>query len=241
MSSYRDDTQETAVASDATWLNIAALTEDGTRAVASLLFALAVTHGDQAIAGDEVIDRAHHVVQETTVASDSSSGHLQAAVLVAEQARVSERLSERLRVLQADSATAGDTVLDRARAAISERATASDTLLGQRRAQALIAESARASDFSRSLRTRSLRTLSSLSHSASFTVLSCASCMAQSMPQAVCVDRAGVNGVLQALHLRCFIPPPPRRPASSCRASSRRSAFQSQYAHSQFPGAAAAP
>jgi len=147
MSSYRDDTQETAVASDATWLNIAALAEDSARAVASLLFALAVTHGDQAIAGDEVIDRAHHVVQETTIASDSISGHLQAAVLVAEQARVGERLSERLRALLADSATAGDTVLDRARAAISERATASDTLLGQRRAQVLIAESARASDF----------------------------------------------------------------------------------------------
>lgn len=147
MSSYRDDTQETAVASDATWLNIAALAEDSARAVASLLFALAVTHGDQAMASDEVIDRAHHVVQEVAVASDSSSGHLQAAVLVAEQARVSERLSERLRVLQADSATAGDTVLDRARAVISERATASDTLIGQRRAQVLITESARASDF----------------------------------------------------------------------------------------------
>lgn len=147
MSSYRDDTQETAIASDDTWLNITALAEDSARAVASLLFALAVTHGDQAMASDEVIDRAHHVVQEVAVASDSSSGHLQAAVLVAEQARVSERLSERLRVLQADSATAGDTVLDRARAVISERATASDTLIGQRRAQVLITESARASDF----------------------------------------------------------------------------------------------
>lgn len=147
MSSYRDDTQETAIASDDTWLNITALAEDSARAVASLLFALAVTHGDQAMASDEVIDRAHHVVQEVAVASDSSSGHLQAAVLVAEQARVSERLSERLRVLQADSATAGDTVLDRARAVISERATASDTLISQRRAQVLITESARASDF----------------------------------------------------------------------------------------------
>ena len=148
MSNYRDDTQETAVASDSAWLKVTTIAEDSAKAASTLLFGLLVLHADLAAASDAVEDRAGQIVSEQAQAGDSASGHLYASVLLSEQRRASDTLIERLRVLHAESASAADAVLDHARALIVEQAAIIDEVLGQRHAQSLVSESARASDYS---------------------------------------------------------------------------------------------
>lgn len=148
MSNYRDDTQETAVAHDSTWLKVTTIAEDSAKAVSTLLFGLLVLHTDLAAASDAVEDRAGQIISEQAQAGDSVSDHLYASVLLSEQRRASDTLIERLRVLHAESASAADAVLDHARALIVEQATISDEVLGRRHAQSLVSESARISDCS---------------------------------------------------------------------------------------------
>ena len=148
MSNYRDDTQETAVAYDSTWLKVTTIAEDSAKAASTLLFGLLVLHADLAAASDAVEDRAGQIVSEQAQAGDSASDHLYASVLLSEQRRASDTLIERLRVLHAESASAADAVLDHARALIVEQAAISDEVLGQRHAQSLVSESARISDYS---------------------------------------------------------------------------------------------
>ena len=57
MSNYRDDSQDTAIASDFTWANLSALLEDSARAAVVLLATIGVLHQDAALAADEVIDQ----------------------------------------------------------------------------------------------------------------------------------------------------------------------------------------
>jgi len=148
MSNYRDDTQETAVAHDSTWLKVATIAEDSAKAASTLLFGFLVLHADLAAASDAVEDRAGQIVSEQAQADDSVSDHLYASVLLSDQRRASDTLIERLRVLHAESASAADSALDHARALIVEQAAISDEVLGQRHAQSLVSESARISDYS---------------------------------------------------------------------------------------------
>lgn len=148
MSNYRDDTQETAVASDGTWLGLSAITEEGAKIAGVFLFGLMVMHQDQATASDEVIDQASHVVVETAIAGDEVQDALAAGVRVDDQARVIEAWTERLGVLHEDQASVTDAVIERFGAAVTERAYVSDEVSGQRFATSLVVESAQASDFS---------------------------------------------------------------------------------------------
>lgn len=148
MSNYRDDTQETAVASDSTWLKVTGIAEDSAKAVSTLLFGLLVLHTDLAAASDVVEDRAGQIISEQAQASDSSSDHLHATVLLSEQRRMTDALIERLRVLHVDAAVASDAVIERVGGQISEQAAISDQVLGQRHAQNVVSESARIGDYS---------------------------------------------------------------------------------------------
>ena len=147
MSRYRDDTQETAVASDATWLRLGAVVEDFAKASSALMFGLLVLHVDAAAASDEAIDRGRAFVTEQAMVSDTATDHLHAAVLLTDQRRVAEAFSHRLRVLHEDAAQAADGVIDTARSVTTEQAAIHDEVIDQRRAHSLVRETARVSDF----------------------------------------------------------------------------------------------
>jgi len=106
MSNYRDDSQDTAIASDFTWTNLSALLEDSARAAVVLLATIGVLHQDAALAADEVIDQPLTIITETAQASDAVFGVLGAAVLVGDSARASETLTHSTLVLHEDAAQA---------------------------------------------------------------------------------------------------------------------------------------
>lgn len=146
MSNYRDDTQETAVASSSTWLGLTAITEEVARTASILLFGLLVVHSCTATATDEVIDSWSHLTPEVATISDEVVDSLQAAQLVAERATAGDRVIEALTVWHEDSASATDSVIDAMAGMVTETAAISDEVLGQRLVQSLVVEQARATD-----------------------------------------------------------------------------------------------
>lgn len=148
MSNYRDDSQDTAVASDSTWIRLTAITEDAAKIVGLLLFGLLVMHSDSATASDEVFGSTRYVAHEQAVASDAVFDELLARDLVSESVALGDQLTGRLRVLHLDSAAATDFVIDRTGALVTDTASISDEVLGQRRVRTLVIDAAKISDFS---------------------------------------------------------------------------------------------
>ncbi|WP_199851902.1 hypothetical protein [Variovorax sp. PMC12] len=148
MSNYRDDSQDTAVASDSTWIRLTAITEDAAKIVSLVLFGLLAIHTDSATASDEESGSTRYIAHEQVFASDAVLDGLRARDVVSESVAVGERLTERLRVLHLDSAAAADSVIDRAGALVADTARISDEALGQRRVRTLVIDAAKIYDFS---------------------------------------------------------------------------------------------
>ncbi|MBX6209464.1 hypothetical protein ISD46_33445, partial [Pseudomonas aeruginosa] len=62
MSDYRDDSNDTAVISDTTWLGLSAVSEGTARISETVLYGLLVLHTDTAAVSDEAIDRPAHLL-----------------------------------------------------------------------------------------------------------------------------------------------------------------------------------
>lgn len=146
MSNYRDDTQETAVASSFTWAGLTAITEESARIAGTLIFGLMVMHNGTAVAADEVIDSARSIIVEQAAATDAVLDAKQARSLTIERATLGERWAGVLRVMHADAATVSDALLDSVRSVTVERARVGDEVIASRSVATLVTESARASD-----------------------------------------------------------------------------------------------
>lgn len=148
MSRYRDDTQETAVASSSTWAGIASIVEETAKTVTALTLGLLVMHAGAAVAADQVTDSARHVVAEQAAIEDTSTGQLRAVQLVNEQMGSADAVTHRLKVLHAEGAAAADEVVESYQGVTIETASASDLVIAARTVTSLVQESARISDFS---------------------------------------------------------------------------------------------
>lgn len=108
MSNYRDDTQDTVIASDKTFIGLRAVAEEVLKVKDALLFGIAITLSSSAIASDEVIDTSIQVLNDTALASsaviDSRTGYS----LCSDQAKISETVGYGLKELISDSASAHD-------------------------------------------------------------------------------------------------------------------------------------
>ena len=148
MSNYRDDTQETAVAGDSTWVRLRALVEDSALAAAALVVGLAVLHADTATAADQVEDFALQMATDTARAHDAAPGTLRAAVAVADAAQAGDAAALRLREQLTDTVTAGDAAISKLSAQVSDLAAASEAVQAVLHARDTLASAATVIDFS---------------------------------------------------------------------------------------------
>ncbi|MFG9301285.1 hypothetical protein [Pseudomonas aeruginosa] len=146
MSDYRDDSNDTAVISDTTWLGLSAVSEGTARISETVLYGLLVLHTDTAVASDETLDRPAHLLVDQATASDEASDQLRARVLVVETATAADRVTGTLHVLHTDGATASDAVLDRVRSLAVDGARVADEAFGTRHAFTLVLDTVRISD-----------------------------------------------------------------------------------------------
>ena len=147
MSDYRDDSQDTAVASDSTFGGLRAAVDEVLRISDALLFGIAITLSSSAIASDEVFDSSVQVLSDSALISDSVIDSKQASQLHSDSAKISDSTKYGLLVLIDDSAIISDSVPAGAITALSiDSATVSETIVDQRNAVSVVSDSAKASD-----------------------------------------------------------------------------------------------
>ena len=146
MSDYRDDMNDTAVASDTIWTGIKTLAESTAFAAGVALFGIGFVVSESAVASDLVQDKARTVVVEHASASDQVLGAASLANLLVDGARARDAITGRTRVVTVESVGASDEIIDRSRAAVQESALGSDQVFAQRTARQDVAEQAAARD-----------------------------------------------------------------------------------------------
>lgn len=147
MSNYRDDNQDTAIASSKTFGGLHAVVEELLRASDALLFGIAITLSSQALASDEVIDNSIQVLHDSALISEQVIDTKAASQLHADSAKISEKYQHGLLAVQSDSAIAIDALLSGStRSTITDSAQVSDSTTSQRIVTHLITDSARAKD-----------------------------------------------------------------------------------------------
>ena len=147
MSNYRDDNQDTAIASDRTFGGLRAVVEELLRISDALLFGIAITLSSQAIASDEVIDSSIQVLHDSALISEQVIDAKIASQLHTDSAKANEQYLHGLLAVQSDSAIASDALLSGStRSTTTESAQVSDSTTSQRIVTHLITDSARAKD-----------------------------------------------------------------------------------------------
>lgn len=147
MSSYRDDNQDTAIASDRTFGGLRAAVDEILRVSDALLFGIAITLSGQAIASDEVIDSSVQMLSDSALITDSVTDSKHASQLHSDSLKISERTYYNLLTKQDDSAAIRDYLPVGAVTAVSiDIAVAADNVVDQRNVMSVVSDSAKASD-----------------------------------------------------------------------------------------------
>jgi len=149
MSNYRDDSNDTAVIGEESWLGLKGfIVEDFAKISAVALVTIGTLTTDTATASDETwgaVTRSSQVV-ETVQASDETWGELHARQLVVETRRVSEALTHTVGVLHEDTAQVSDELAAGSRDLVVDVAQASEVWSGTLRATVLVQDSITVTD-----------------------------------------------------------------------------------------------
>lgn len=146
MSSYRDDTTDTAIASDFTVSTLRTITTELAKVADATLFGLLVVLGSSAVVADEIPSTVFVGVEESAIAGDLATGTLHATNLATDGVVVGDRFFNMLSVLHSDSVTASDAIPNGVLALSVDVVSASDTLICTRKTAALFQDSATVSD-----------------------------------------------------------------------------------------------
>ena len=147
MSNYRDDSQDTAIASNTIFGGLRAVVEELLRVSDALLFGIAITLSSSALASDEVIDSSIQVLQDSALISEQVIDTKVASQLHTDSAKISEKYQHGLLAVQSDSAIAGDEILSGStRSITTDSAKVSDSTTSHRIVSHLVTDSARAKD-----------------------------------------------------------------------------------------------
>lgn len=147
MSNYRDDNQDTAIASDRTFGGLRAVVDEFLSVSDALFFGIAITLSSQVVASDEVIDSSIQVLQDSALISEQVIDIKAVSQLHTDSAKISEQYQHGLLAVQSDSATANNELLSGStRSTTNDSAQVSDSTTSQRIATHLVTDSARAKD-----------------------------------------------------------------------------------------------
>lgn len=149
MSDYRDDSQDTAIIGDETWLGLRNLViEDSAKIVATVAFGLFVGISDSAAITDETDGwrTGNSPAFDSAQVSDTATGLLDARQVVLESAKAGDALRHRLYVEHADAASISDEVGSGLSSYLSDSAGVSETWLTTLHARVELADKAKASD-----------------------------------------------------------------------------------------------
>ena len=147
MSDYRDDNQDTAIASSKTFGGLHAVVEELLRVSDALLFGIAITVSSSALASDEVIDSSVQILHDSALISEQVTDAKASSQLHIDSAKANEQYQHGLLAVQSDSAIAGDEILSGStRSITNDSAQVSDSTASQRIVTHLITDSAHAKD-----------------------------------------------------------------------------------------------
>lgn len=146
MSSYREDTQETAIASNTTWGGLTVLATEKVHAVSVLSFGVLVLLNSAAIASDEIPAASQTWASDSAAVTDAVFDTKYATALTQNTAIARDAFINRLFVLHDDIATAGSAIPNGLLATTSDVIHAVDTVISTRYTASLFSETAKASD-----------------------------------------------------------------------------------------------
>lgn len=147
MSNYRDDNQDTVVASSSTFGGFSSISDGIARIAGTWLFGLSMLVSVSATASDEVIDSSIQVLHDSALISDQVIDTKSSIQLHTDSAKANEQYRHGLLAVQSDSAIASDELLSGStRSITNDSAQVSDSTASQRIATHLITDSARAKD-----------------------------------------------------------------------------------------------
>lgn len=147
MSNYRDDNQDTAIASSKTFGGLRAVVDEVLRISDALLFGIAITLSSSALASDEVIDSSIQILHDTALISEQVIDTKASIQLHTDSAKIDELYQHGLLAVQSDSAMASDQLLSGStQSIINDSAQVSDSTTSQRIVTHLVSDSARAKD-----------------------------------------------------------------------------------------------
>lgn len=148
MSSYRDDTQETAVTSDSTWGRMKTIAEEVVKISSSLLFTLTIVHLEVAHAAVSISDARYQVVYEVAALSDQILERNKTTHQIHERAsiRATDQSYARIRDVNIEHATLQDSYADRSKTVFAENAMLNDTVIDKKFTQSQITERIRLQD-----------------------------------------------------------------------------------------------
>lgn len=148
MSSYRDDTMETAVAIDQTWMKLRAVVTDSAKATDRIFYKIIISISDSAIVSDELLAGGlGYLVTETAHVSDEVAVHRFARNIINEKFKIQDIGFYKFYGPTTETALVTDFALNGTIALVQERIRVVDSDLSQRKAKTLVRESARIRDF----------------------------------------------------------------------------------------------
>lgn len=104
MSNYRDDTTDTAIASDSNWGGLASIFESSAKAVEIFMLGVAVLTSSSAVANDELIGNVVMQFQDMAIASDAVFGKLTATNTRLDSVKASDQFILKQTMVATDSA-----------------------------------------------------------------------------------------------------------------------------------------
>lgn len=147
MSNYRDDSQDTAIASSKTFGGLRAVVDEVLRLADALLFGIAITMSASALASDEVIDNSIYSFHDSAHITDELIGSKSLALTITDSSKIADQLTYGLAFTEVDSITISDKLINGSTAAISrDSAAISDEVTSQRIVSSVVADSASISD-----------------------------------------------------------------------------------------------
>lgn len=147
MSNYRDDNQDTAIASNKTFGGLRAVVDEVLRVSDALLFGIAITLSSSALASDEVIDSSVQVLHDSALISEQVIDAKIASQLHTDSAKVDEQYQHGLLAVQSDGAVIKDYLITGStRSTTNDSAQVSDSTTSQRIITHLVTDSTRAKD-----------------------------------------------------------------------------------------------